>query len=58
MDNLKYSIENNIVCNKCVEELTIESKISANHRELWNEYKKNIKWYYQELQIKKIQKKH
>ena len=39
-----------------LKDLTIESKISANHRELWNEYKKNIKWYYQELQIKKIQK--
>ena len=39
-----------------LKDLTIESKISANHRELWSEYKKNIKWYYQELQIKKIQK--
>lgn len=39
-----------------LKDLTIESKISANHRELWNEYKKNIKWYYQELQIKKIEK--
>ena len=39
-----------------LKDLTIESKTSANHRELWNEYKKNIKWYYQELQIKKIQK--
>ncbi len=39
-----------------LKDLIIESKISANHRELWNEYKKNIKWYYQELQIKKIQK--
>ena len=39
-----------------LKDLTIESKISTNHRELWNEYKKNIKWYYQELQIKKIQK--
>ena len=39
-----------------LKDLTIESKISANHRELWNEYKKNIKWYYQELQIKKVQK--
>ena len=25
MDNLKYSIENHIVCNKCVEELSNES---------------------------------
>ena len=39
-----------------LKDLTIESKISANHRELWNEYKKNIKWYFQELQIKKVQK--
>ena len=39
-----------------LKDLAVESKISANHRELWNEYKKNIKWYYQELQIKKIQK--
>ena len=39
-----------------LKDLTIESKISVNHKELWSEYKKNIKWYYQELQIKKIQK--
>ena len=30
MDNLKYSIENHIVCNKCVEELTNESNPEIN----------------------------
>ena len=30
MDNLKYSIENQIVCNKCVEELSNESNPEIN----------------------------
>ena len=30
MDNLKYSIENQIVCNKCVEELSNESTPEIN----------------------------
>ena len=30
MDNLKYSIENHIVCNKCVEELSNESNPEIN----------------------------
>ena len=30
MDNLKYSIENHIVCNKCVEELSNEANPEIN----------------------------
>ena len=39
-----------------LKDLSIESKLTINHKTLWSEYKKNIKWYYQELQKKKVHK--
>ena len=36
MDNLKYSIENHIVCNKCVEELSNETNPEINLKIMLN----------------------